>query len=108
MYSFQLEKHEIIVKKDHANYYDNENIFTGALYLTSERVVFVGYLMDLNSKTIEEIPLAHIEKAVSGRSLFIIPNVLYLETIRGKKLKFVVKGRDEWISAIRSQIVESS
>ena len=108
MYSFPKEPHEKIIKKCHANLHMENNVLTGALYLTNERLVFVGYLMDIASKYMEEVPLSHIEGVSRGRSLFVFPNAIYITTIRNKKLKFVVGGRNSWMEAILRQVEEVS
>lgn len=104
MYSFPLEEQERIVKKDHANLYCDGEAYAGAFYLTSDRLVFVGYLMDIHDKYVEEVPLSHIAEISPGKTFFLIPNVINVSTIRNRKLKFIVKGRDSWISAINEQI----
>lgn len=104
MYSFSLEEREFILKKDLANLYCGSEAYAGALYLTSERLVFVGYLLDIESKYIEEVPLTHIEDIKPEKTFFVIPNVIAVKTIRDRNLKFIVNGRDSWLNAIRQQI----
>lgn len=100
MYSFPIQESEMIIKKSLANVEEGDTVYSGALYLTNRRLVFVGYLPDSTNKYMEEVPLEHIEKMTPGTSLFIIPNVLYIDTIRGRKLKVVIRRRDEWIKTI--------
>lgn len=100
MYSFPVAAGESILKKDLANLYCDDEAFSGALYLTTERLVFIGYLLDITHKYMEEMPLAHIRKITRGKSLFIIPNVLNVETIKDRHLKFVVRGSGEWFIEI--------
>lgn len=107
MYSFPLEEQEQIIKKDHANLYCDGQAFAGAFYLTSERLVFVGYLLDIHDKYIEDVPLAHITDVMPGKTFYFIPNVLKVSTIRDRKLKFIVNGRDQWLSAISEQIKQN-
>lgn len=104
MYRFPIEERESIIKKDHANLYCDGEAYTGAFYLTSERLVFVGYLMDIDSKYIEEVPLAHISEAKPGKTFFLIPNVINISTIRNRELKFIVNDRDKWLAEINRQI----
>lgn len=104
MYSFPLEEQELILKKDLANLYCGSSAYTGALYLTSERLVFVGYLLDIESKYIEEVPLTHIEDIKAEKTFFVIPNVIAIRTIRARNLKFIVNNRDSWLDAIKQQI----
>ncbi|EAX46738.1 conserved hypothetical protein [Thermosinus carboxydivorans Nor1] len=104
MYSFPLEENERILKKDLANMsYDGNNLH-GALYLTTDRIVFVGYLLNITQKYFEEIPLAHIETIKPEKTFFFIPNAFAITTIKDRRLKFIVNKRDEWIDAIQKRI----
>ena len=104
MYSFPVEASENIIKKGLVNLELDGEAFSGALYLTTGRLVFVGYLLDITHKYMEEVPLAHIAEMKKGKSLFIIPNVLNIFTIKDRKLKFVVQGSSEWFNEINKQI----
>lgn len=104
MYSFPIETNEDIVKKGLVNMEWDGEIFNGALYLTTQRLVFVGYLLDITHKYLEDVPLAHISKVTRGKSLFIIPNVLNVCTIQDKIFKFVVSGSNEWLTEINKQL----
>ena len=104
MYSFPVEADEHILKKDLVNLELDGETFSGALYLTTERLVFVGFLLDITHKYMEDVPLAHISEITRGKSLFIIPNVLNVCTIKDKTLKFVVNGSKEWFTEINKQI----
>jgi len=105
MYSFPVISGEEILKKGLANLHSSSEAFSGALYLTTERIVFIGYLSDVANKYMEEVPLAHICELTQGKSLFVIPNVIGVQTIMDKNLKFVVKGRNEWFQEINKQLV---
>lgn len=104
MYSFPVETGEDILRKGLVSLQLEGEAFSGALYLTNQRLVFVGYLLDITHKYMEEIPLAHIAEITRGKSLFIIPNVLNVVTIKDRKLKFVVQGSSEWFDEINKQI----
>lgn len=104
MYKFPLEESESIVKKGMASLHDGIDAYSGALYLTTERVVFVGYLMDITRKYMVDVSLAHICDIKGDRTFYIIPNVLKIATIRDKQLNFVVSERNDWIAAISRQI----
>lgn len=104
MYSFPVEASENILKKGLVNLEWDGESFSGALYLTTERLVFVGYLLDMTHKYLKDVPLAHITGMTRGKSLFIIPNVLNVCTIKDKTLKFVVSGSREWLVEINKQI----
>lgn len=103
MYSFPVESGESIVKKGLVNLQCDGGAFSGALYLTTHRLVFVGYILTITRKYMEDIPLAHISAMTSGKSLFMIPNVLNVRTIKDRKLKFIVSGSGKWLVEINKQ-----
>lgn len=104
MYSFPVEASENILKKGLVNLELEGEAFSGALYLTTSRLVFVGYLLDITHKYMEDVPLAHVSEITRGKSLLIIPNVLTIWTLTERKLKFIVRGSNEWLVAINKQI----
>lgn len=104
MYSFPMEEDERILKKGLANLYCDREAFNGALYLTTGRLVFVGYLLDITSKYMEEISLSHVSEIMPESSLLIIPNALRVKTIKDRDLKFVVSQRNQWLAEINKQM----
>lgn len=104
MYSFQLGNDEKILRKDHASLSVDGESYTGGLYLTNDRVVFVGYILDIKKKFIEEIPFQLIRTINKEKTFFVLSNVLVLETIRDRSLRFVVKNRQDWFDAIEHQM----
>ena len=103
MYSFPVEAGESIVKKSLVSLQYDGGAFSGALYLTTHRLVFVGYILAATRKYMEDIPLTHISAMTRGKSLFMIPNVLNVRTIEDKKLKFIVSGSGKWLFEINKQ-----
>jgi hypothetical protein len=103
MYSFPLEPEEVILKKCLASYSCGGDVLNGALYLTDYRLVFVGYALSISNKYMDEVPLTHIKEVVPEKTFLIIPNVVKVITIKDKVIKFVVKGRNEWLDAIKKQ-----
>jgi hypothetical protein len=104
MYSFPLEDNEYIIKKCLATYTCKDDVLSGALYLTDHRLVFVGYILSIDNKYMEEVPLTHIRELLPEKTFFVIPNALKVITINDKVIKFVVKDRNEWLEAINKQI----
>ena len=104
MYSFPVEANENILKKGLVNLELDGEAFSGALYLTTSRLVFIGYLLDITHKYMEDVPLTHISEITRGKSLFIIPNVLRIETIKEQKLKFILSESREWLVKINEQV----
>lgn len=87
-----------------ANLECDDEAFSGALYLTTNRLVFIGYLLDITHKYMEDLPLSHVSEITRGKSLFVIPNVLNVWTIKERKLKFIVGGSSEWFAKIKEQV----
>ncbi len=104
MYSFPIQETEHVLKKDHASLTIENSVFAGALYLTNERLVFVGYILDISNKFMEEVPYQHIREMNRGKTFCVIPNVLTVDTIRGRRLRIVVAKRDEWFCEIEKLI----
>lgn len=104
MYIFPLAAEEKILKKAMCTAHIGDKAGLGALYLTTERIVFIGYERTSVTTTVEEeIPLEHIAEITAAKTLAILPNVIVLDTIRGRRFKFIVNSRDDWIAAIRQQ-----
>ena len=104
MYRFSLEKNEQILKKGTASLHIDRDALSGALYLTNERLMFVGFIFGAATQQQKAVSLKHIREIKVGKTLFILPNVLHIALDDGEHLKFVVHGRDEWLSAIRTQM----
>jgi hypothetical protein len=78
---------------------DRESL-SGALYLTNERLVFVGYIhgsVYVNEKSVE---LEHISEVRGGKTFWIIPNELNIITDSAESIMFIINERDKWIAAI--------
>lgn len=103
MYSFPLETDESILMKGEANYSCGDTHLTGALYLTGHRLVFVGYVLTLDDKLMEEVLLSHIKDVKTEKTFYIFPNLIKVTTIDDKKISFVVKNRDEWFRKINQE-----
>lgn len=104
MYTFSLGENEKILKKGMASVQRGHESFSGALYLTNERVVFVGYILDMTNKYLIEAPLEHIVDLKKEKTLFILPNRIAVTTIRHQDFKIIVQKRDQWFEAINRQI----
>lgn len=104
MYSFKLLDNEKIIKKNLANLTLEGTIFNGALYLTTERLMFVGYLLDQGDKHYTDISLVHIDKIRREKTFYIIPNVLIIHSIQEVEWKITITGRDSWYDAMQKQM----
>jgi hypothetical protein len=104
MYSFELLQNEQIIKKAVGNLTIENTLFTGAFYLTNERMMFVGYLLDQTQKHYTDISLYHIDELRKEKTFRIIPNVLIIHSVQGVEWKVLITGRDSWYEAVQKQI----
>ena len=105
MYVFQLLDRETILKKGVVAAQFGDWAGLGALYLTDERLVFIGYARtSITTAREEEIPLEHIDAVRPVKTFALLANAMDITTIRGQMVKFTLPGRDEWVEAIRRQM----
>jgi hypothetical protein len=104
MYRFTLKENEKILKKGEASLHIDDAGLTGALYLTNERLVFVGFVLGAAHQQEKSVSLNQIREIKAGKTFFIIPNVLEITIDDNDCLKVIVRRRDEWLAAIRSQM----
>jgi hypothetical protein len=103
MYRFSLNANEQILKKGEASLHIDDVGLTGALYLTNERLVFVGFVLGASRQQEKAISLKQIKKIEGEKTFFIIPNVIAITLDDDERFKVIVQGRDAWLVAIRSQ-----
>jgi hypothetical protein len=101
MYRFALDQNEQILKKGMASLHIDREAFSGALYLTTERLVFVGYVHGVNTKYDKAVLLKHIKEIKPEKTLFIIPNALAITLHDQEQFELIVHGRHEWLETIR-------
>jgi len=77
---------------------------SGALYLTNERLVFVGFVLGASHRQERSVSLEQIRKLTGGKTFFIIPNVLNITSEADEHLKIVIQERDEWLAAIHNHM----
>ena len=104
MYRFPLEHAEQILKKDMATLHIDRVGLTGALYLTNERLIFVGYEVGVVFKMLKAISLMQIREIKASKTMFIIPNALDITIENNERFKIIIQGRDEWLAAIRQGV----
>lgn len=114
MIGFPLEEGERLLKHGGATYEREEiglwssmlttNAMLGTLYLTTERLVFVGHMAATRTYMMEEVLLAHVDGVLPARTFSWLSNALLVTTLRGRRLRFLVQGRDEWSAAILEQV----
>lgn len=105
MYSFRMLENETIVKKALANLTVEKTVLNGAMYLTSERLVFVGYLLEEpNYKYTIEMSLYHIAELRRERNCFFISNILVIRSIQDEEWRLAITKRDSWYEAIQQAV----
>jgi hypothetical protein len=94
----KLGQDEAVVKEGRANISRGMAV-GGKMYLTNKRLIFEA--VKGNKPVILGIRLSSIESLDKPR----MPNSLAVRTTEGKEYRFVLPGRDVWISAINGQEV---
>ena len=89
-YGFKLNENEKIMHKALANMHDNDLIVNGALYLTDERMVFVGYAPNTTTRMSCEVSLYHIKEVRPEKTFRFINNIIRIINIRDEHYKFIV------------------
>jgi len=104
MYSFPLWEDENIIKKSHASFHVDGEAWSGAFYLTTRRLVFVGYMMDISKKFLGDIPLTELREVKPGKTFYIFPNVIHIAAFDGYCCKVIIEGRNAWLNAIHEEL----
>jgi hypothetical protein len=105
VYVFKLNANERIVRKAVGSAQFDDKAGLGALYLTNERIVFIGYERTTITSTVEEeIPLEHIEEIKAAKTFALLANAIEINTIRGRRFRFTIDNRDSWIEAIKERM----
>ncbi|MDR7865189.1 MAG: GRAM domain-containing protein [Sporomusaceae bacterium] len=105
MYVFKLNDNESILKKGVGFAQIGVKAGLGALYLTTERLVFIGYERTSITSTVEEeVPLEHIEELKAMKTFVLLANAIEISTIRGRRFRINIDDRDRWIEAINEQM----
>jgi len=101
MYTFELANDERILRKGMATLCTDEHLY-GALYLTNRRLVFVGYINDIQFKNEMTVQLNQITEMKGAKTFKIIPNAIDITTKKKDQFRLIVQQRDEWMSSIRN------
>jgi hypothetical protein len=104
MYRFTPQKDEQVRKKGLAGMYVGRESLSGALYLTNQRLLFVGYVHASVYVNETAFALKQIREVSGGKTYYIIPNVLNITTVGNESFRFIVRERDEWVAEIRAAI----
>ncbi|MBP1765650.1 MAG: hypothetical protein H6Q65_2708 [Firmicutes bacterium] len=104
MYSFPLREDERILKKSMANLETESAHLTGAFYLTTSRLVFIGYLVDATQKYVEEASFAQIQEIRPEKTFWLISNVIRIVRNDGSHIKILITKRNDWMDEIHNQM----
>ena len=104
MYSFALLANETILKNGLACLELDEFHLYGALYLTNERLLFIGYTRMNAFKHKVEIDLAHIEHLQTKKTLSLFDNAIQIMTFQGFTCTIIIDQRDQWATDISQQM----
>lgn len=97
-----LDHDEKLLHSSDATFLDGGRNLGGQLTLTSRRLVLRPFSWHIDVPLLE-IPLAEITSTAACPTLFSIPTGLLVVLATGEEYRFVVLGRDEWLSDIQSQ-----
>jgi hypothetical protein len=101
----RLRRDEEVLRDGAANLQRGIETAGGWLYLTTHRLIFEAHAFNIQSgATI--IPLGDVEQMWKCWTKFlgflpIFPNSLAVSTAKGRTFRFVLGGRDAWITAVR-------
>ncbi|MFT3770788.1 MAG: hypothetical protein QM820_35645 [Minicystis sp.] len=99
------EDGETVLFQGPANHVKGMEAVGGKLYLTRARLRFKSHGLNVQVHD-ESYPIAAVRSVEPTRSLGIIPNGLAVVLDDGRREKFVVSGRGEWVEKIRSAMAE--
>lgn len=92
---------EKVLRHGLANHYKGIEAVGGKLFLTNRRLRFRSHKINVQTHD-ESYPIDTIASVEPARSLGIVPNGLLVHLRDGRRERFVVSGRGDWVSSIRS------
>ncbi|HVY48570.1 MAG TPA: hypothetical protein VHB21_21925 [Minicystis sp.] len=96
---------EAVLFQGPANHFKGMEGVGGRLYLTRERLRFKSHRLNVQVHE-ASYPLDAILSVEPTRTLGLIPNGLAVELTDGRRERFVVNGRGEWVKRIRGAMGE--
>lgn len=101
--SIKLQTGENIIKEGVANHFKGIESVGGRLFLTNQRIYFISHNLNIQNHELS-IPLDQILEVGKRNTLGIVPNGMFINLKTGESEKFVIWGRNDWISKIRINI----
>ncbi len=99
-----MNENEVILHKELANMHDNDLIANGGLYLTNERMVFVGYIPNSRTRVSCDVSLYRIREVRPEKTFRLFNNIIRIISIRDEEYKFIVDSQKEWLRQIKVQL----
>jgi hypothetical protein len=98
-----FDSDETVVHYGPANHFKGIESVGGKLFLTNKRLRFRSH--KFNAQTHDEsYPIEAISAAEPARTLGIVPNGVLVHLRDGRRERFVVGGRTEWVTHLRRAI----
>jgi hypothetical protein len=94
---------EPVLHQGPANHWAGLEARGGWLVLTASRLAFRTHGFNVQNQVIR-IPLGEVAQVEATRSLGVVPNGLRIIRRDGRDERFVVSGRDAWVSAVRESV----
>jgi hypothetical protein len=94
---------ETVLHHGPANHFKGIEGVGGKLFLTNKRLRFRSHKINVQTHD-ESYPIETIASVEPSRSLGIVPNGLLVHLRDGRRERFVVSGRGDWVSSIRSTL----
>lgn len=94
---------EPVLRSGGANHFRGKVAVGGFLFLTGRRVRFISHSYNLKWNHDESFDLTEIVSIEEYNALGLVPNGLVLVMLDGRRERFVVSNRTEWIEAIHAR-----
>lgn len=94
---------EVVTKQGLANHFKGLEGVGGKLFLTNRRLRFRSHAMNVQNHD-ESYPLEDITAVEATKTLGLVPNGLLVHLREGRRERFVVSGRADWVQRLRSVI----
>lgn len=101
-----LEIGELPIHSGPANHWRGLESVGGWLYLTNQRLLFTPHAVGFQTAP-WSVPLFDVASVEAGASLWVIPNQIVVVTRAGKREKFVVQSREQWVGMIQAHLQSS-
>jgi hypothetical protein len=98
-----FDSDETIVHYGPANHFKGIESVGGKLFLTNKRLRFRSHVFNVQTHD-ESYPVEAIASVQPTRTLGLVPNGLLVHLRDGRRERFVVGGRSEWVARVRQAL----